>query len=793
MSRLYGAMVFLWVVFLVNFSFGKEPPPVKAAGVKAKAETVEQIAARVAAEAEAAYKKCPYSVLSKDYFSRFSRDAEAKCLADEVLIDSDWQIVFSDEASALTRRMAKHLEDFLRERMGVCLRTKKPGGREFGRAGAKSIVLVETGGGLSDVKESFTICVSKEVVRVQGRDRQGLRDGIVRLVQRIGLRQAPILQVGEVVYRPRLRTRLGVIPWMGSMKDVVFMGYNAVFAAGGSLHALSGSGAIAELKARQKPESLAKLIETSKSASEYGLKSYVFVDTRKKFPKDDPVFKAHPDIRGALTWSADGEYVLCTEHPLVKRYLAESVEGIFRAAPGLDGLVCIIGGEGFYHCYMRSFGTEKGHTNCKRCESFGAETVVSNLCSLLLDAATKVNPGAEIVVWPYSASYVWSCDRYQAEFIKKLKSGVVLFTEIEKDEYVDKPDGVRKHIWDYSIDLIGPGERARQQVKACKDSGISIYMKSEPELGFEAPRLPQVPCMDRWADRAEALASCGADGAWVFPAFRPCYGTSTAEAYQFFWWEPVEAREKILSLFAQRIAGREAGVHLRNAWRFVSEAIVWSPELPAYYKGPYYLGPAHPMCANSKAEVPRVFYGYYLYKQEATDAEGLKVRPTFVKSPTGNVAVFGKFYRKMERLLRHAVEEIEKAEPFVPQRLGVTFGAEASPIRWFYHTARAEANFYESCQLRDSIVAFAKNSERSEEEIVKHKALFERWREVLIDERQNAKEALNVARGDMRLDFYFSLDHTFPHVTEMLEAKLQIIEGEIEEFLPSVARQCGFY
>ena len=128
MKRLFEVMVFLWVVFLFDFSFGIGSP-VKAGVVKAKGETVEQIGARVAAEAEAAYRKCRYSSLSKDYFSRFSREDKAKCSAGEVLIDSGWKIVFSDEGSALTRRMAKHLEEFLRERMGVRVGTTNFAGR----------------------------------------------------------------------------------------------------------------------------------------------------------------------------------------------------------------------------------------------------------------------------------------------------------------------------------------------------------------------------------------------------------------------------------------------------------------------------------------------------------------------------------------------------------------------------------------------------------------------------------------------------------------------------------------
>ena len=212
-----------------------------------------------------------------------------------------------------------------------------------------------------------------------------------------------------------------------------------------------------------------------------------------------------------MTWRADGEYVLCTEHPLLRRYLTESVEELFEAAP-LDGLLFINGGESFYHCFMRSYGTAKGHTNCERCERLGAETVVANLSNNLLAAARQVNPRAEIIAWPYSAEHVWSADVYQIGLIEKLDPGAGIFTEIEKGETIAKPDGVRKYIGDYSIDFIGPSERSQRQVAACKRLGVPVYVKSEPELGFEAPGLPYIPCLDRWAARAEVLASSGANG-----------------------------------------------------------------------------------------------------------------------------------------------------------------------------------------------------------------------------------------------------------------------------------------
>ena len=773
-------------------------PCAAAAAQSTQPASLADVAAAIASEGLRAYEASPYSILSKDYFARFSRDPAARPAADETEIAGDWTIRLPRDGHPQGRLMAGYLATFL-ARMGLDLAIQEVPREGLREAPPKSILLLDADGGDERHPESFTIVVEADRVIVHGRDPNGLRDGIVRLADHIGLRQAPCLARGRQTYRPRLSVRLGAVPWLGTHRDLVFLGYNAVFVSGGSLFALSRSDAIPELVARRQPGLLESLPDSAAEARRHGLKTFCFVDIRQKFDRDDPVFLKHPEIRGALTWKADGQYVLCTEHPLVRRWLTESVEGIFRADPQLDGLVLIIGGEGFYHCFMRPYGVEKGHTNCRRCEKLGAERVVANLCNALAQAARRANPKAQIVVWPYSAEHVWSADRTQEKFIGMLGPGVALFTEIEKDEYVPKADGVNKHLWDYSIDLIGPGQRCRGQIAACRRSGIPIYIKSEPELGFEAPRLPHIPCLDRWFDRAEALAACGADGAWVFPAFRPCYGTSAAEVAKHAWWSPSPDRDELLRRLAARIAGPEAAGHLRAAWRAVSEAIGFSPVLPPYYTGPHYLGAAHPMCANPQAEVPAVFHGRYFFMAEATDADGLALRPTYVRTPPGDPVVFGRFYRKMEELLAQAVAELDKAAPAVPQRCRLTFEAEVSPTRWFYHTVRTQANFCESCRLRDRLLALAERAGQaaagreptlSAAERAEAQALYERWQEVLRDERRNAIAALAVMEADVRLDFRYGGDHSFSHGSDMIREKIRLLDEEIGRFLPQVAAAC---
>src|SRR4029079_18902591 len=115
---------------------------------------------------------------------------------------------------------------------------------ELAKVDSPAIVLRDSGGGDPNVKESFTIRVEKNRITGQGDTPNGLRDGIVRLVDRIGFREAPILQQGIVTYKPRLRVRLGTVPAGGSYKDVVFFGSNAVLYGGGDLYALSRSDTI---------------------------------------------------------------------------------------------------------------------------------------------------------------------------------------------------------------------------------------------------------------------------------------------------------------------------------------------------------------------------------------------------------------------------------------------------------------------------------------------------------------------------------------------------------------------
>ena len=316
--------------------------------------------------------------------------------------------------------------------------------------------------------------------------------------------------------------------------------------------------------------------------------------------------------------------------------------------------------------------------------------------------------------------------------IDKLQPGAGILTEIEKDETVAKPEGVVKYIGDYSIDLIGPGATGQTPGGGVQGGRSSDLHQERTGIGIRSSptSVHSLPGPLGRTSRGPGELSPAAPG--CSPIFAPTTAAVRRKSSSILvgtdW-----PTEQVLGNLANRRAGSEAGPHLRAAWKYASEAIDWSPEQPAYYTGPYYLGPAHPMCVSPAEELPDVFYGQFLFMAEATDAEGLKLRPIFVTSPSGNVPVFGRFYRKMAERLGRAVEELAVAEPLVPEQYQRTFEAECSPLRWFYHTAQTQANFYESCQLRDALHAFAKRREQAETPqddagLEDCRVMFDRWR-----------------------------------------------------------------
>lgn len=717
---------------------------------------------------------CPYQNLAYDFFARFHRDWSLQCGEDETEVTEDWRIVYDDDTPVVAL-MAERLAEFFTRCMEVPLTAQRVTAPESSTAPA--IALLVSGKG---EPESFTIAAGTGKITVMGADAAGVRNGVVRLIGLLGFRMAPFFPRSEVSYTPRLTVRdVG----LGGVENDVFYGSNAALIGVHELYELSVSDAIPALTVRRKPDVLAELVKRGETAQKYALKSYIRLTTTMKFKEDDPLFAQHPEIRGTRTWSADGDFIPCTQSPLFKQYLTESIEGLFRMIPGLSGIIVIIGGEGFYHCYMHSYGAEWGDTTCPRCKPLGAEQTVADLCNLLAEAAQRVNPDAEVIAWPYSA--MWSKDPYQLDFIRHLHPGVSIMTEMEKDEKLYKPGGVMKRMWDYSIDMIGPGNRAKAQLS----SGVPVHALTMAEMSFEAPLLPMIPVPGRWARRSEAIASSGARGVYMW-TMSPFHGVSTGELYQYKWFSPVLSDEEILHGMARRTTGNDKAADLlEQAWREVDYGFDYMPFTYTYYKGPQYLGPAQPLVLDDDEEIPEVFKGYFCFLMEANLEAALEPLPTYEPlaytrtHPEGDSAVIETYFRVVQSHLERAVKALDAAQPSVLPACQDVYEAETFPIRWFYHTVRTCGNMFEAGRVRDAL-----REETTRKEALR---LATRLGELLQDELQNTLEALPISEKDTRLETLHRGDHSFSRLSEMLEAKIALTEKQIREKLPVLMEEAG--
>ncbi len=118
----------------------------------------------------------------------------------------------------------------------------------------------------------------------------------------------------------------------------------------GDLLFYAQSKVLPELNCPDYEHNLAMLQDAARRAGRYGV-GFAYLAVAPKLRGDHPVFQSHPDVRGTSLHHKD-VYCLCSSHPLVLDFYAETLANLARDVPGLRGFVLIVGGESFYHCRM---------------------------------------------------------------------------------------------------------------------------------------------------------------------------------------------------------------------------------------------------------------------------------------------------------------------------------------------------------------------------------------------------------------------------------------------------------
>jgi len=466
--------------------------------------------------------------------------------------------------------------------------------------------------------ESFGVDVQANGVRVRASHERGILYAVHDLERRMADGGGPYLPLGSFEREPTLSPRFSegiFIPgnqsptqW-GTFSDA-YLGLMAHFGANAmkiflNLFDLWKSSTLPELNTSDF-DALAKVLRTQvQRLGRFGIDLFLQVNVGT-LDANHPVFSAHPEVRGSRErqmieeWEGQERCALCSANPKVRRAYQETLHAIFSAIPELGGMIMIVGGEGFQHCFMRSADVKSGETNCPHCHGKDASQEVASLVNAVYEGLPE---GKRLFAWPYSA-FVWSGDdRMQSRWITYLRPEVEVLTNFDCFD-VDEPCGVGARFYDYNIKLIGPSSVFQSQRDACLERGMRIHVKTETQTTPDTFFLPYLPVYFRWFERFKAIRESGASGFMGQWRFYGMNGSIPEELQYHSVWNPERSVEELLSVIARRDFDLDGDAvdGVVGAWRLLSESwddfpysAMTAGERNGYMRGPWYLGPAHPL------------------------------------------------------------------------------------------------------------------------------------------------------------------------------------------------------
>lgn len=701
--------------------------------------------------------------------------------AGEFPIDASWTAVAEGRLEDPGPFALEELRTFFRDAAGFALRPG-PGGR--------SIVLrvAGTGAGPRDA-DSYVLKASRDRIVIEGGSWRGVLYGVYYLEERLLDRGAPVMEPVEISRRPRYDLRMfgevyGTFTISGlrierpvsrnTFSALSRFGANATFTFVNLGDYLDGR-VFPELANPEREKNLAELSRLARTARSAGVALYLDA-YNPKLPSGHPVFAAHPHARGARQHGGDVRS-LCPSDPETLDLIAEGWADVFRRVPELGGMVAIVGGEGFYHCYMRA-GAEG--PDCPRCRARPAEDVVAGLTNAVFRAIRRVKPEADLLAWPYSA-FIWSRDPYQLDLIAKLDPGVAIVPEIDKDHLYPK-DGYIKNIWDYSIDFIGPSDRFLAMSEAAGRRGLPVCCKTETAVSLEFNGVPYIPCLDRWGKRLDAVAAAKPDSIYYAYDVTGFTRSRPEELAGRMSWAPSGTAAEEIRKMAVRDFGPAAADRVVAAWGFFSEAVGHMSHLThGYYTGPSFIGPGQPLPLE-ESDLPPELSGRLFYLAE-NDASGSPssaslLRPVYAPDIKVSPAESADHDRGTA-LWEKGVETLRLAERDVPAWRAAEFARERDLAEYFLTMLKAIGFGNRFFGLRREYAALASNPAATGADGTRALEILEAMREIVAADLENARSALPHIRRVPGLDFAVRLDLDYRPLDKIVAAKIRFTETEI--------------
>lgn len=463
-------------------------------------------------------------------------------------------------------------------------------------------------------------------------------------------------------------------------------------------------------------QTLASLVARAKR---YGVNVYLYMNEPRAMPL--AFFDKRPQTRGAV----EGDHAaMCTSDPKVRRWMADSLEHVFKHVPDLGGIFTITASENLTHCVSHLYD----QTTCPRCKVRPAAEIVAEVNTTLAQGMRRASPGAKLIC------YDW---QWRDEWVEPIHN------VLPKDTYIlcvsewSQPftrGGVSGALGEYSMSVVGPGPRARRNWASARKAGLRTAAKVQLNNTWEMSAVPYLPVLDLVADHCANLAAEKVDGmmlSWSLGG----YPSPNLDVAQRFSADPGAKIDAVLDAVARERFGPAGAPPARAAWTRFSEAFRQYP----YTNEGLYLSPNNYGPSNLLYATPTGYSATMIgFPYDQVDA-WRGIYPA---------EVFAAQLEKVSAGWRPGLAELERAVASAPAERKAEAEAELRFARVTELHFRSVANQTRFVVARDALLAAGDRSG-----VANRAPHVETVRRVVADEIGIARELFALARDDSRIGY----------------------------------------
>ena len=674
-----------------------------------------------------------------------SRNSESRAGENEVDLSRGWTLVRPGEDSGVPVPLVERFRRYLEQAMGCETR--------LGAGMGSRAVTFEVSPRMGQVQGSFDIRVESEAIHVLGSDLEGLRQAIYHLQDEMESREGPFLEKGSLrrdtqlspryVYSyfalygdPLMETEIDPFP-DGFLEKLAGAGVSGVWLQA-VLRNLAPSRRFTEFGAgwETRLRTLERMVER---AGQHGVKIFLYLNEPRTMPAS--FFAARPEIKGTHDPGDEQFFTMCTSTAEVRDWIADSLGHLFSRVPGLGGIFSITASENLTNCYSH------GHAEfCPRCLKRDGSEVIAEVIRTFREGVRRGSAPAEVIAWDWGWGKNWVRNGAEAgEVISRLPEDVAILSVSEWDKPIER-GGHSTRVGEYSISVVGPGERALENWKLARDRGLRPFAKVQWGCTWEISAVPYIPVPNLILEHCGNLLKTGVKGlqaSWTVGG----YPSPNFEAAKECYFSPAPEPQQILEKVARKRYGGAAAPEILEAWKSFSRAFVEYPMAggDVVYRVPTQHGPTNLLRLHPTGyRATMMLFPYDDYQ-------------AWVGSYP--VEAFQKQFERMAALWEPGIEQFRRALVRVPTAKQPAARKDLGIAETCYLHFKSVANQIEFYRLRAACQA-ASPPERA--------ALSARLAAVAGEEIELAKRQYAIARADSTIAFEAS-NHYYYRPLDLVE------------------------